>query len=223
VGIPSPGIPVRSLGARRAEIPMQARDLGDGTSGLKPPGGGGGAWVFDNASGVVRICDTTAVDTAGLALANINNCGDELYQFVSGFVRFSLVDPPDAVAPSSVAQDVQVTIDQYAADGTFVRTVPCTELRLPFSLYVSYACTVPVGDNPLTVKWWGRSTVDVAPVAPASRLCRYGPDPALVVPADVTNAEHPRDYVAVDGPLGNQNFLVVPDTADCPATTWVHP
>jgi Tfp pilus assembly protein PilV len=219
VGIPSPGIPSRSLGARRAEIPMQARDLGDGTSGLKPPGGGGVAWVFNNVSGVVRICDTTAVDTDGLTLDNISNCSDMRYLPLSGFVRYSLVDPPDAVAPAGPAEDVDDL--RMKVSETDVETCLPPELDAS-GLFATYFCLMQVGalPDPL-VPWSGVGVLDDLP--DDTQQCRYGPDSALVVPDDVSNADHPYRYVAVDVPLANQNFLIIPDTAVCPASTWPHP
>jgi Tfp pilus assembly protein PilV len=219
-GVASPGVPSRSLGARRAEIPMQARDLGDGSSGWMPPGGGAGvAWVFGNVSGLVRICDTTAADTEGLSLANIDNCANTLYLPLSGFVRYSLVNPPDAVAPAGPAVDVddlEVTVDETD------RETCLPPIEDPGGRYASYFCLMRVGTvgDPLQT-WTGVVKLDDLP--DDSRQCRYGPDPALVVPTNVSNAAHPRRHVNVDIPLANQNFLIVPDTADCPATTWAHP
>jgi Tfp pilus assembly protein PilV len=217
VGIPSPALPARSLGARRAEIPMQARDLGNGTSGFIPPGGGGSVWVFGNTTGVVRVCTTTSTDTAGLTLGNISGCGTTRYLPLSGFVRFSLTTPPDAVAPSSPALPVNIQIVQTAP---LTQTFYCPTPELDTS-FATYYCIVQAAVSDLDpAQWSGRSLVVGLPGT--TQVCRYGPDSSLVVPTDVDNIDHPNRYVDVDGPLANQNFLVIPATASCPATTWPH-
>jgi hypothetical protein len=217
-GIQPPAVPTRSLGARRAEIPMQARDLGNGTSGFMPPGSSGTVWVFGNASGVVRICTTTSADTAGLTLGNISACGTTRYLPLSGFVRFSLTNPPDAVAPASPAAPVNIQIAQTAP---VTQTFFCPTPELT-STYATYYCIVQAAtENVLPPLWSGRSLVVGFP--PSTQVCRYGPEGSLEVPDDVANVDHPRDYVDVDGPLSNQNFLIVSDTAACPTGTWAHP
>ena len=186
------GTPTQQPGGRNPSIPLSAKDLGDGTSGFRPPQstGGGVVWVFDNTTGLITICSTTAATTSALALGNISGCTDGRAQLLSGFVRFALPNlsgsPPvprqpeaaDAELPTSEAQLVGVQVVQTAPSS---RTVECYEEL--GAMFVSYFCAVPVNTSSPPLAWSGRAIVDGLPPAAdltdfsASRyrVCRYTP------------------------------------------------
>jgi type II secretory pathway pseudopilin PulG len=188
------GVPTQQPGGRNPSIPLAAKDLGDGTSGLRPPQdpGDGVVWVFDNTTGLITTCSTTAASTSALALGNINACTDGRSQLLSGFVRFALPNDPgppptsapiqpvaaDAELPSSTAQLVGVQVLQTApSEGT----VECFEELSPLS--VSYFCAVPVASGTDPPTWSGRSLVGGLSLATSLtdatesryRVCRYTP------------------------------------------------
>jgi hypothetical protein len=53
------------------------------------------------------------------------------------------------------------------------------------------------------------------------RVCRYSADHDRN--GRIDNPEHPAAYAAVDGPLGDQNFLIVRAAASCPVDASVSP
>ncbi len=212
--VPPDGTPVRRPQGRQRDIPAQALDLGDGRSGFKPPGAPSTlAWVFDNFSGLVNLCTTTAASTAALTTANIS-CSGDYALLLSGFVRFhisnTLPTPADAVDPRSprpaaftpmLAQVVQTAPAAYA--GTVTCYADDTQ-----STYSRYYCAVrveapSVNPNP---HWTGTLVLAPATAFAASqavatatlhKACRYF---ALASPP-VHNV--------VTGNLSNQNLLVI--------------
>lgn len=104
------GSPVRDLLGRDIQVPIPAQSLGDGTSAIKPLAGGTVAYVFSNDTGIVtRRCTGLAssmvtnsltlgvLSGAGVTCTNINA------YLVSGFVRTSLSNSPDATNPNDTA------------------------------------------------------------------------------------------------------------------------
>ena len=230
IGIPSDLSLVRNPHARHPSVPVDAVDLGNGTSEFTPPDAGGVTWIFHNGTGYI-----TSTCTSGV-------CVEANAWLLAGFVRFAtagLPTPADAEVPPSSALPVSVVVEQTAPA---VAVVNCYERNA--ATYVAYFCAVPV--TLPTKVWSGRSLVNglslAANVADASaaakRVCRYTPVRShAVAPTGIKNAEHPLDYVSVDRGLTNQNFLVVlaGDGAvayDCPdddpatpylrGTTWHH-
>jgi len=235
------------LGNLNPAIPSGSKPLTPTTSGFRPPQGGAGdavAWVFNNATGLITVCTTNALTTAALAQENITNCNAGNAQLLSGYISFatgpSAPTAADAEVPPSAALPVTIQV---------LRTLPAALavscFTEQFPLYVSYYCAVPVG---IALSWSGRSVVGglagltddpVNADAANRRVCRYTryQDNRTVASGTITNAEHPLDYAGVNGPLANQNFLIIRagDNASafaCPAdnpatlmdtTTWRHP
>jgi len=235
------------LGNLNPAIPSGSKPLTPTTSGFRPPQGGAGdavAWVFNNATGLVTVCTTNALTTAALAQANITNCNAGNAQLLSGYISFATgpaaPSAADAEVPPGAALPVTIQV---------LRTLPAALavscFTEQFPLYVSYYCAVPVG---IALSWSGRSVVGglagltddpVNADAANRRVCRYTryQDNRTVASGTITNAEHPLDYAGVNGPLANQNFLIIRagDNAlafACPAdnpatlmdtTTWRHP
>ena len=134
-------------------------------------------------------------------------------------VRPTFLAIPDAVLIETRANEADTL--RMKVDETGVET--CLPPQEDASgRFATYFCLMQVGalPDPL-VPWSGVGVLDHLP--DDTQQCRYGPDPALVVPDDVGNADHPYRYVSVDVPLANQNFLIIPVAALCPATTWAHP
>lgn len=83
--------------------------------------------------------------------------------------------------------------------------------------YVAYHCLVfPQADG----RWSGRTTIapsgwTIGTTAADKRICRYANDLDGSGSVDA-NVEHPTDYVDVDRPLANQNFLVIRGSQTCP-------
>jgi Tfp pilus assembly protein PilV len=105
----------RGAYARSPLVPLEARDLGDGRSALKPTHQATEAWVFDNRSGVVSsrcIGIAAARSTHDLVLADLSTCVPMAAVMLSGVIRFSAAQPPqiagaaDAPLPASVAIDL---------------------------------------------------------------------------------------------------------------------
>lgn len=208
------GLAGRAPLGRHGGVPVGARPLGDGTSLFTPPGGrpGGPAWRFSDATGlVVQVC-TLAGD------GGPTGCFDASGAVVSGLVRFATGGPvsaADAENPSGSAAlplDMQLALATAGASATCLDDAP--EAASPHTPLVHYACLV-ASEQP----WSGR--LSVAPLGwrtgatPESfRVCRYSAErdgrPGRA------NAEHPRDYVEVQGSLLQQHFLVVRGDVACP-------
>lgn len=81
---------VTQRGGRHPTIPPFAKDLGDGTSAMKPVESGTVGWLFDNTTGVMRICSVDAAKvTANLVPADLTNCNTTA-QLAAGTVNFNL-------------------------------------------------------------------------------------------------------------------------------------
>lgn len=241
------GAPLGGPAGRHPAIPIEAVDEGS-TSRFTPPQPDGGtvSWVFDDATGVItQICSTTIDCTAVTAF------------LLRGHVRFATgsAQPAgaDAEVPPSAALPVQVVVERTHPS---VLSVACHEQQDASA--VRYFCAVPVDPADTPPRWSGRSRVLGLPLAAsiadatdtAYRVCRYTPyrDHRAVGSGTppMRNQDHPLDYGApvpdaskrgVDGPLLNQNFLVIRAGAagtpfDCPdddaatayvdGTTWHH-
>lgn len=97
------GSPVRNALDRDIQVPLPAKNLGDGTSVIKPSSGSTIAYIFNNDTGLVtRRCEsasnasvaTNQFTTSTLASAGCTDIADGAY-LVSGFVRFSTGNTPD--------------------------------------------------------------------------------------------------------------------------------
>lgn len=245
LSVPTDGSPMgRPLG-RHAGIPRDAVPVaGTQTSRLDLSalgGAPGSAWVFDNASGAVtQVC-------------TLSGCTPYLGRLLTGFVRFSTeaVTPTDAgLNPGGLVGSgtpalgmLGVAVQQTAP---VVGNLACLQRVDPAVPALEYFCAVPVtstGVPPPPPSWSGRSRVTglgsavaSAPGDPAAdrfRVCRYTPVRAHTPVPPLRNIDHPRDYVGVNEPLTNQNFLVIragngtaanacPGTAGQPGNTFDH-
>lgn len=117
LSIPPNGSPVKDPLGRDLRVPIPAKDLGDGKSVFKPNNGGTLAFVFDNNSGAVTGKCTavpTTVSTQQLTAGDIGStygCSDVNGLLLSGYVRFSLGNSPDASAPNDVTKPLSMRID----------------------------------------------------------------------------------------------------------------
>jgi Tfp pilus assembly protein PilV len=112
--------PVRGVRSRSAWIPLDAQDLGNGSSAYKPVAGTSEALVFDNASGnVTARCVGSDPNTsnANLSLASLGTCEARQGYLLSGVVRFSSALPPDPAAANDLplALSISVAPDSGAA------------------------------------------------------------------------------------------------------------
>jgi Tfp pilus assembly protein PilV len=112
------GTGLRGIAGRSIQVPLDARDLGDGRSALKPTSGATEAWVFDNRTGMVNLrCSGIAADraTQDLSTADLSTCTRLVGMVVSGEVRFSAAVPP---APEA-ANDAPLPLSMVLAlDGS---------------------------------------------------------------------------------------------------------
>ena len=104
------GSPVRNALNRDIQVPIPAKNLGDGTSVIKPTSGGSLAYIFNNDSGLItRRCtaasgSTTAqLTTTTLASAGCTDIANGGGYLVSGFIRFSTGNTPDATNPNDLS------------------------------------------------------------------------------------------------------------------------
>lgn len=203
LALASDASPVRRPLGRHRAIPVRALDLGGGRSGYVPPGQSGFirvAWSFDNVTGLITLCTTTATNSAFLTTSNLT-CGTDLAQFIGGYVRYATLgtqpmasDLVDPQGPSTPGFTLRVLHTEPVAGTTncFVRD---------FGAYARYQCAVPV--LPLAKAWTGALQFG-APLSIAGsiadfdattyKVCRYH--------ANAT-------YTAVAEPLADQNFVVI--------------
>jgi hypothetical protein len=234
---PGGGLPMNPPLGRNPAIPVQAKDLGDGTSGFKPPAPGGAVvWVFDNLTGViVGVCNTVTTGQDELTGADVSACSNNSNGLpLSGYVRFSTgntqPDAADAEFPTSRARNLAVLLTLTSTghpspDHVCYSNAPTSAFMTRSS--VRYYCAIFFNTGVVPV-WSGISTLtplafvepyddvawqlaDDATDARASRyrVCRYTPatSDAQVIP----NQWHPRNYsnVTPTEQLTNQNFLVI--------------
>jgi Tfp pilus assembly protein PilV len=96
------GSPVRDLLGRDVQIPIPAKNLGNGTSIFKPVSNGTTAYLFNNDSGMITkkctgigVAEYTAALTAGSGV-----CVDINAMLLSGYVRTSRGNNPNAATPN---------------------------------------------------------------------------------------------------------------------------
>ncbi len=105
--------PVRAVLARSPWIPVDAKDLGNGSSALKPIATGTEAWVFDNATGNVTarcVGVEAAVPNASLGASALGACEPMQGYALSGVVRFSGATPPDPAAANDMPAALSISI-----------------------------------------------------------------------------------------------------------------
>ena len=250
LSVPGDGDLARQPLGRHRGVPRPALDLGGGQSGWMPPNSPGVAWVFDNQTGLVTFCSTTAASTAGLVYDLVNpgannvTCTANQGILVSGFVRYALggaqptaaeaASPPSGPVDAPVSDLTEVWVHHGTAAFASPRQCVVEHInRAPgvTTAYSAYYCAVPVMVIPgVAPAWTGSLSVGpsnlVAPTLATTftdrlKACRYH---AAAVYALQTEA------------LTNQNFLLMraghgtvppPGLQDggaftCPGTTLAH-
>lgn len=227
LSVPPDGTPLRRPADRHPTIPPEAKDLGDGRSLLKPPSlAGGVAWIFDNKSGlIIQRCSglPASATTESLGRSEVAaQCTSSVNaMLLAGHVRFSTGETPDPERPLSPALPLNLGLVEVSSQPA-APTHECFDnapaAADPTRMQgVRYYCIVypNVGRTPLS--WDGRLNILDLPLSGpnAYRVCRYSAD----YDADerIGNAEHPLNYVQVEGSLVQQNFLVVAGSLRCPA------
>jgi hypothetical protein len=233
LSIPPNGTPTSSAGGRNRAIPWNTTPLSGGRSGFVPPQPADGTvvWVFDNVTGILRVCTIVNLGVNLAAAGNISGCDGvefEKYELLTGDVNFAnnaalQATADDALRPKGTAFQVAVQFNQTAPSGLAISPSCFTELPVLGRSTVAYFCAVPIGAERARLPWSGYSVVTSSllptePVVGGFSTCRYtsiradSPAPA--------NNRHPRSYSDVKGPLAGQNFLVVRvvsnNADDCP-------
>lgn len=223
---------------RHPLIPDGATPLGDGRSIWQPRADVPTVWLIDDDSGeVLALCGGLTIRPDGLRQAK--DCVAIGGLLISGTVRFSTErqdpGPAEAESPLSPALPLAVVIRAATPGGVAPRSdcvadgpvaLPAPDVMHPPGL-VRYRCVVAgtasgPGSPP---RWSGRvdlvplgwtigTAESLPPALPVRRVCRYSADHDHN--GRIDNPEHPAVHVGVDGPLGNQNFLVVRGSAACP-------
>lgn len=231
---PEPALQPRG---RHRAVPPSAVPVGIGRSAYLPPGqsqssDGRVAWVFNNTTGLLQFCTTSATSTASIVLTTVaisgnTQCTGGNALLVSGTVRFATSGNP-ANSPASVANPTGPGFDNFRiriepASGT---TNPPERVRCFLQPLVDnqvqYECAVPITAE--VNSWNGSisfSNLDLAndvrdDRADEYKVCRY---------------HELASYSNVSAALLNQNFVIIRagdgDTAyQCPTTstprTWAH-
>ena len=250
LSVPGDGDLARQPLGRHRGVPRPALDLGGGQSGWMPPNSPGVAWVFDNQTGLVTFCSTTAASTAGLVYDLVNpgannvTCTANRGILVSGFVRYALgtTQPTAAQAASAPSGPIDAPALNLAEVWVNHNTVgyaspqQCVVEHINLApgvttAYSAYYCAVPVTVIPnLTPSWTGSlslgPTTLMAPIlattyADMLKACRY---------------QSAATYSLQAEPLTNQNFLMIRagdgalappagqlgNAYTCPGTTLAH-
>lgn len=219
---------------RHRIVPPDAVPLGDGRSAWQPRADLPAVWLLDDDSGaVLALCGGLTVRPDGLR--QTQDCVALGGLPISGTIRFAtdtdFPGPAEAESPLSPAWPVSVVIRAATPTGIAPRSTCVTDAptrvpqpgEWPLPGQVRYLCVVVPSGNP--PRWSGRldlvpigwtigSSNSQPPAPPVFRVCRYSADHDHN--GRIDNAEHPPVYLDVDGPLGNQNFLVVRGSAACP-------
>jgi Tfp pilus assembly protein PilV len=228
------GTPTLRPRGRHAAVPLQAQDMGNGTSVFKPPQPEGGttAWVFDNASGFVTgIC---SVGGTVATLADLAGCsGNTLAHLLAGHVGFARSatrpDAAEAERPGGMPRRLQVRV-LLATPATWPHPgppvchddSPTTSAEAFEGRAVGYFCLIPANAQRV---WAGTATIVPLPYADLAgsewsiataaapdathRLCRY--TPARSDAEVVANWQHPLYYrIEYPAPPAEQVPLPMP-------------
>ncbi len=221
LGLARSAAPANPPFGRAAQIPLVAKDLGDGRSAFKPVGSGTVALVFDNANGLLTgRCTAVAptTPTSGLSAANLGSCDANVGHLLSGVVRFSSASPPDAAQGNDAPPAFSIAM---AMNGSYPVAPICSVEPVTTAgddRFVAWHCAVYPAAGGL---WSGRVNLvpsgwTIGTSAADHRVCRYTSDLDSSGAIDA-NIEHPTSYADVDASLANQNFLVVGGNLACPA------
>jgi Tfp pilus assembly protein PilV len=235
------GIAVRGAMQRAPQLPLRARNLGDGRSVFKPVHNGLQAWVFDNLSGMVTAQCNVAATTSSeqLDASQLSGCVRLSGLPLSGEVHFDegiplplslsirLDGPTPVMAPWCMTETLKTVaftgpegmrLDAVPVDAT-PQTLGLTSWTVRGVPFVAYHCVVVPAAGVL--RWSGRTVLapegwSLGRGADDRRLCRVTPDLDGSGAID-HNLEHPAIYENVSGPLTRQNFRVIRTDQPCPA------
>jgi type II secretory pathway pseudopilin PulG len=243
LSVPAGSDSLQQVQGRSRGIPPGAKNLDNGSSGFIPTGAPAGVvWVFDNLSGALKLCNTSASTTSTLTAANVSCApGAQLAVLLSGYIRFALTatQPTVAQALAPLVNAIEGIGVQVARTAPSALTVPCftdlvvrTPSPIPTTSYAAYYCAVPI--DATTGATWSGTVVLLAPAAAAP--------PFFAATLATTAADQYKAcryfasalYDRVNTPKINQNYLVIqagngssaftcpnPDPAT-PTLTWPH-
>ncbi|MFG6441178.1 type IV pilus modification PilV family protein [Roseateles sp. LKC17W] len=203
MGVAPPSSGLRLPDKRNPVIPQSAKDLGNGASAFRPGGGSSAVWVFNNRTGVITGVCEIPVDQAvsTLMASDVESCRNNTVGYlVSGTIRFSLGDTPDATAPQSTAlpqplnASLNLTPSQFKTrrNGVLVLApggdYPVSPNHVCFSdapeagattrTAVNYSCLVhPNTQSPRN--WWGQlllTGLSLGATSSTYKVCRYSAD-----------------------------------------------
>ncbi len=250
------GVPVLPSAAnlvadRHPSIPAGAQNIDGGRSRFDPPveGQATAAWIFENATGALSVCDVN----------NLSSCRSA--RLISGLVRFhspaAAGDPVTAAnaktpggpaynlanGPNALSLYIRFTMlngissECYADHKTAAQLDPSAVPRISG---INYYCAMFSPGQP---GWGGQLNVNLVNDAGSAlplgtsatdfKVCRY----TLAATDQTSNIDHPKTYcdigrdaylINVNCPdsrvtanLINQNFLVIPGDRSCPNDTAV--
>lgn len=207
--------------ARHAAIPDTARALDPVWLAFQPAGDGADAWLIDARTGwVLGLCKLGDRSVDELRAADVAECRSRMVGggalLLSGEVHFDLGDGPTPDRPRSTALPLTVALHlgDPAASPAPPHCVSNAAAAVAEGLaVVRYHCLVyPRGRDQ---QWSGRSELGgTAADLERFRVCRYSADHDH--DGRIGNPEHPPAYHDVDGPLTQQNFLVIRAGILCP-------
>lgn len=211
----------RVLG-RHAAVPANARELSPGWRVFQPDPGHSVAWLLEARTGLVQgLCELGGRSVDDLRAADMADCKSRMVGggalLLSGLIRFDLSDAPDADAPRSSAMpaELKLLLSEARASPAPPQCASNAGSAVARALAaVSYHCLIYPRSR--DQRWTGRSELTGAAAdLRLYRVCRYSADHDH--DGHVNNAEHPALYQDVEGPLTQQNFLVIRAGLPCPA------
>jgi Tfp pilus assembly protein PilV len=240
--------PVRRPLKRHPTIPVRARDFGDGRSAFVPPNHPRLVLVFNNVTGLITgICEfgSGGFTNDNIQPADVAACDNNtLAQLLTGFVRFWRDTDPSTLTAAQVENPpgpalriaMQLTLASSGHPfGSFCIDDANYDSTFSGQLVLgTYFCVIKSNSSGL---WSGRTDIQPLRTHIGSsdvdwqitdsagsnnyRVCRYttASSDAQTVP----NADHPRNYVDVNGNLTNQNFVVIPSEKQCPTDGPANP
>jgi hypothetical protein len=216
--------PQDNILAPRRKVPAAARLLGDGRSVFKPSIRSNVAWIVDNATGLVTSQCSVAAGLSAQAIteADLGTCSAAAGALLRGHIRFSLASVPNAVHPNDPPLDLGLDLS-LDTDGTPRCETDTVGAASSPERHIAYACFVPTsastgwsGQLHIVPKGWA-----LGEAAAMFKVCRYSADLDGSGRID-RNAEHPAHYTEVQGPLVQQNYLVIRGDAACPGALTQH-
>ena len=215
LGLPGDQSAAQRPRGRHSSVPPGAVDQGNGTSTFAPPGAPTGtSWTFVNATGqITSLC------------LPVVGCTVVQGWLLSGYINFATGPAPTALEAESpidvvpAGYDIGVTVSTTAPNPA-PPTPPVCYAPPSVSQVVVYYCFVPTNVTPAT--WSGQSLLVIndttsgttristslaADSASEFKVCRYTTQASNTYTGN--NQVHPFNYANVDGPLTNQNFLVI--------------